>query len=126
MSHTKTCMMLTFVRNRGELAEGWYDPATSKKANDDVRTSSPAPEAQPPASQEQADSRHFLEDSSEDDGLGPALPGGEVVGHTTTNASRLGPTVPSLQDLELKRGTSPSTHYWHICFNKRKELSPSY
>lgn len=103
--------MLTFVRNRGELAEGWYDPATLRKANDatKVPTGSIASTLQ---SHNRATSNPTLEDSSEeDDAPGPALPSSVIATHCNTSKSRLGPTVPSLQDLELKRGTFCFIHY---------------
>ena len=84
-------------RNRGELAEGWYDPSMLGQA-----TSSSRPQ------------RHTVIDNntpsiveedkleSDDDELGPLLPGEllERRGHL----ARAGPAIPSMQDLELKKG----------------------
>ena len=107
--------MLTFVRNRGELAEGWYDPATLRKAQ--AASSS----ANPPSRKE--DQRLQLPSSyrdttrntgddasvdSNDEDIGPALPSDMVSRNTSgdPNVSRSGPSIPTLEDLELQKGTS--------------------
>jgi hypothetical protein len=93
------------VRNRGELSEGWYDPATLWKAQqseldpDRVAASEPPKSAGRPAptesAREEADG-----DSDSDDSVGPTLPGQEG----RSRRARAGPSIPNLQDLELKRG----------------------
>merc|ERR1712098_1017198 len=42
------------------------------------------------------------EESDSDDSIGPALPGQE----SRSRGSRKGPSIPNMQDLELKRGTN--------------------
>ena len=104
--------MLTFVRNRGELAEGWYDPATLKKANNATKVSTGDSIASALASHNRATSSPTIDNGSEeDDAPGPALPSSVITAHCSTSKSRLGPTVPNLQDLELKRGTFWFIHY---------------
>lgn len=82
---------LTYVRNRGELAEGWYDPSTLQKAIDAESNPEPAREKEPTPRNE--------DDSDDDDELGPAPPGQQH----KSRQQRLGPSIPNLQDLELKR-----------------------
>jgi hypothetical protein len=41
------------------------------------------------------------EDSDSDDSIGPTLPGQEG---TRERGGRMGPSIPNMQDLELKRG----------------------
>lgn len=86
------------MRNRGELAEGWYDPATLRKAQASAATtslSSPLPSSKRMKTEAQ-------DQSSDDDAVGPALPNNYI---TTQKAGiRSGPAIPNFQDLELKRG----------------------
>lgn len=106
-------LRLTLVRNRGELAEGWYDPKMYEKAEAFVAGSASAaktpqyralsPRHQPP---------HRVESSDEDE-LGPALPTAPRGG--TRRNNRSGPTIPNLQDLELQQGV-PSTFAWSFKF----------
>lgn len=113
-------MRLTSLRNRGELSEGWYDPSTLQKAvasaaefGDDSRDRAPIPQRpregkEPVPVREQrsteaeisrgVDGGNSVSDS--DDSVGPALPGQE----NRSRRSRTGPSIPNMQDLELKRG----------------------
>jgi hypothetical protein len=92
------------VRNRGELAEGWYDPATLQKSLDkpasDLRSpknqrrglpSRNAKQSAPPADGK-------AEEESSDDEIGPALPSQDA------RISRAGPAIPRVEDLELRDG----------------------
>lgn len=100
------------MRNRGELAEGWYDPATLQKAfksapedNGSVLVEEePQPRGKliksPPAQGLQRNSKEE-EESDSDDSVGPTLPGQEG----QSRRSRVGPSIPNMQDLELKKGT---------------------
>ena len=97
------------MRNRGELAEGWYDPATLRKAQVSAAaieeplastTSRKLPRRASPPYEGQAEKKADL--SSEEDEFGPTLPGKEVHYHDT--AKRPGPAIPNTQDLELRRG----------------------
>ncbi|PQE04408.1 hypothetical protein CJF31_00010385 [Rutstroemia sp. NJR-2017a BVV2] len=102
---------LTCVRNRGELSEGWYDPSTLRKAQDSTRATAEeyAQESNTKLSPEQAaeTGRAFTNNttgegddgSDSDDSIGPTLPGDVGKG----KGSRMGPSIPNLQDLELKR-----------------------
>ena len=89
------------MRNRGELAEGWYDPVTLRKAR-----ASAASTAQRARQSEPSGDGHHDDggDSSDDDAVGPALPGDY---NAAREGRRSGPAIPNLQDLELQRGTSP-------------------
>ena len=89
------------MRNRGELAEGWYDPATLQKAQAsaasyDDHTERPKPRGSPTYGSPRP------EESSDEDLVGPALPGQEVAAYN--KGKRRGPTIPDTQDLELRRG----------------------
>lgn len=88
---------LTYTRNRGELSDGWYDPSTMQK-------SLAAPSQEPTTASSRDNSythtRNARDEASEsDDSVGPALPGQE----RRSKGSRMGPSIPSRQDLELKR-----------------------
>ena len=89
------------MRNRGELAEGWYDPNTLQKAQASVATNNDPTETQ---KTRQAPA-HILprsEESSDEDLLGPSLPSQDVAMYERRN--KQGPGIPNLQDLELQRG----------------------
>lgn len=112
------------MRNRGELAEGWYDPATLQKAvanagaerdeqqpdSHQRRRESPdygAVSHRPPSSprREEATNADDSDDEAEDDAddFGPAaLPAGSAI----TAARRSGPAIPRLDDLEMRDGRS--------------------
>ena len=98
--------MLTFVRNRGELAEGWYDAATLQKAVE----SATKPQYSTTTKRRRRPSPVYNEglsnggdpESSDDDAVGPALPN-QVV-KSSSNIGRHGPSIPNMQDLELQRG----------------------
>lgn len=105
---------LTFVRNRGELAEGWYDPATLQKSLD-----KPAPNSRSPKNQRRdlpsrnakrsappADSK--AEESSDDE-IGPALPSQDA------RISRAGPAIPRMEDLELRDGMTVFVLCTDVC-----------
>ncbi|KAI9803034.1 MAG: hypothetical protein M1825_002269 [Sarcosagium campestre] len=86
--------------NRGELAEGWYDPSTLQKAKqaDPVTRQSNAPDY----SREQGNISRAAqapedEQSDDDDIVGPLLPNKEL------GSRRPGPSIPNVQDLVLKR-----------------------
>ncbi|KAK7516537.1 hypothetical protein IWZ03DRAFT_400090 [Phyllosticta citriasiana] len=108
--------------NRGELAEGWYDPSTLQKA---IASSSTAEQpgdrgaatrlsdhshraspdyglgrgaAASASSANGQDNGTSNEEESEDE-FGPAAMPGQV----STGANRMGPEVPRLEDLELQK-----------------------
>ncbi|KAJ9649799.1 hypothetical protein H2199_000578 [Coniosporium tulheliwenetii] len=87
--------------NRGELAEGWYDPATKQKAvqsSNTVPTKPPSPARQRRPSPDYASGAppQDADTDSDEDAIGPALPSQHV------RSRRAGPAVPSVQDLELR------------------------
>ena len=100
--------MLTYARNRGELAEGWYEPAALQKAIG----SAPKPsfslasvrhrQSSLPHGGDKIDRLPGNESDEDDDAVGPALPTQSP--RDGRNVSRLGPAIPGMQDLELKRG----------------------
>lgn len=95
---------LTWMRNRGELAEGWYDPATKQKAVQSSNTvstksSSPARQRRPSPDYASRAPPQDADTDTDEDAIGPALPSQDV------RSRRAGPAVPSLQDLELRNGT---------------------
>ncbi|KAK5731589.1 hypothetical protein LTR17_011295 [Elasticomyces elasticus] len=87
--------------NRGELAEGWYDPEMKAKADERYVPPSKAAKvvAAPKAGQGAgADGRRedvSDEDEDEDDGYGPALP--------DAARRKAGPSVPGFQDIQQRR-----------------------
>lgn len=91
-------MRLTCVRNRGELAEGWYDPQMLEKAR-----SHPISENTARNSNSRA-SPTYDNVNSEDDEYGPALPSNALQNMTTeTNARKHGPSSAKMQDLQVQR-----------------------
>ena len=79
-------------RNRGDLAEGWYDPATLAKARRGV-------DEPTGRSTSWRESRDVSDDNEDDDDeYGPTLPG------LARPGDRSGPTIPSMQDLEMRNG----------------------
>lgn len=100
-------LKLTFLRNRGELAEGWYDPSTLKKAKErsaedppntvEVDNARQSRRRNSPDYREGGADREEEEDDDDDD-YGPSLPGlGKGKGR------RAGPGIPNVQDLQVKR-----------------------
>lgn len=99
------------MRNRGELAEGWYDPSTLQKAiassaesmqisrdsNSGGQSGQPRKEAW---REERPGKGGFNSSSDSDDSVGPALPGKE----SRSRVTRAGPSIPNMEDLEFKRG----------------------
>lgn len=100
------------MRNRGELAEGWYEPSTLQKA-----IASSAEQEGEPLDQNFRDEqserssrdahrqekrKDFSHNSDSDSGgsIGPTLPGKG----SRPGGWQVGPRMPNMQDLELKRG----------------------
>ncbi|KAI9792821.1 MAG: hypothetical protein M1816_001553 [Peltula sp. TS41687] len=93
-------MRLTFMRNRGELAEGWYEPATKRRADESAHRSDTNQEDHSSSSKDApASDNRDRSDESEDDSFGPPLPG-----ELDKRKTAAGPAVPSIQDLDLRRG----------------------
>ncbi|EED19535.1 conserved hypothetical protein [Talaromyces stipitatus ATCC 10500] len=100
--------------NRGELAEGWYDPATFEKAKgslDNTRTARDRnmiklsrSSERPSSNDDTPDYRRndvpmaANDDDDDDEDYGPKLPSGAVASRGPLS----GPTIPNLQDLELQ------------------------
>ncbi|EKV05847.1 peroxisomal membrane anchor protein conserved region-domain-containing protein [Penicillium digitatum] len=96
--------------NRGELAEGWYDPVTLDKAR---RSAEEEPAAGPRGGRESPDYTRGQratgkaprdppvgnDDEDDDDEYGPSLP----QAGSGRGGPQVGPTIPTMQDLELKR-----------------------
>jgi hypothetical protein len=76
-------------RNEGELAEGWYDPETKRKADMRARD------------EERAERRAQNNDDEDSDEIGPEIPDHDAGG----GSSRAGPAMPKTHDLEYRRGT---------------------
>lgn len=93
-------------RNRGELAEGWYDPQTLRKAQSAANDPITPSQTSIPANSSQED---LIEDDDDDDddGYGPALPSkSDQRIERARTLKQSGPSIPNIQDLELQRGTS--------------------
>lgn len=83
--------------NRGELAEGWYDPKTKERADEravEMGIVQPKTRHEPERAKSgpQPISNVEAADEDDDDEFGPALP-----------VQRSGPSVPSLQDLQHRQ-----------------------
>ena len=103
--------MLTFVRNRGDLAEGWYDPSTLQKTQRSAASASSIAEPERRLrGSPQYGSPVGTEDSSEEDVVGPTLPGQDDSNRRSNE--RAGPAIPNLQDLELRRGQYVNEYSW--------------
>jgi len=104
--------LLTLTRNRGELAEGWYDPSTLQKAiisssesqvtSRDVTSRNQEGRSNRDRGIEKSGKGVSDSGSESDDSVGPTLPGKEG----RSRLSRVGPSIPNRDDLELKRGTT--------------------
>ena len=93
------------TRNQGELAEGWYDPATLEKARTSVAQMQPNTRRDESQGDKNADMNEEgpeEEGEDEEDEYGPVLPTGRGGGLS------LGPTIPTMQDLELRKGMLPT------------------
>ena len=95
--------MLTSVRNRGELAEGWYDPEVKQRADNPSAVLQQDQDAGAlglsPDDQSRQDTRNDeVGDGSDADSIGPSLP------RASRRAQGVGPALPMPQDLELQRG----------------------
>ena len=88
-------------RNRGELAEGWYEPATLQKALASAAsaTASAGTRHRPSPTQDTG-SKEAQGTISDDDDVGP-LPPPSSFG---AGVAQAGPAIPSIQDLELRHG----------------------
>ncbi|KAK4994140.1 hypothetical protein LTR66_005767 [Elasticomyces elasticus] len=93
--------------NRGELAEGWYDPATKQRAEESASTwrseaRSPTHQQKDPLDHGEQTLRSPLDtgNSGDEDDYGPTLPA-QAIAHR-----RPGPSIPSLEDLEYKKELS--------------------
>ncbi|KAJ5493258.1 hypothetical protein N7539_002004 [Penicillium diatomitis] len=102
----------SFVRkwNHGELAEGWYDPDTLERARQNAAEYASAPIERASPTYEREDSTVVAsaghptaekEDDGDEDGeeYGPTVP----ISGLSKNVTHPGPTIPNMQDLELKR-----------------------
>ncbi|KAF4449409.1 RNA helicase [Fusarium albosuccineum] len=88
--------------NRGELAEGWYDPEMFARVSADNQGAPPArnstgrkDEREERANGGDDDDKERDVDSEDEDDYGPTLP-------TSDRARRSGPGIPTLQDLSLR------------------------
>ncbi|KIW08230.1 uncharacterized protein PV09_01158 [Verruconis gallopava] len=89
--------------NRGELAEGWYDPSTKKKADHSALTSDLQNHTPQENEEHDVSTRDYCsraqgnqsDDESEDDEFGPSLPA------ETRSGKISGPAIPNMQELEL-------------------------
>lgn len=101
------------MRNRGELAEGWYDPATLQKAQASAAFNPPTIASQTLARDSPVQSSQSRGDeSSEDDVVGPAIPDSKLSVYKASRKS--GPAIPDFQDLELQRGKYPLVYLFIV------------
>ncbi|RSL62495.1 hypothetical protein CEP54_005720 [Fusarium duplospermum] len=86
--------------NRGELAEGWYDPEmfariTAQTQGASSRASHSTARRDEREERTDDDAKRRDDNSEEEDDYGPTLP-------TSDNTRRSGPGIPTLQDLSLR------------------------
>jgi hypothetical protein len=84
-------------RNQGELAEGWYDPETKRKA--DMR-----------AREEERAERGGHNNDEDSDEVGPEIPDRDLA-----RGEIAGPAMPKTQDLEYRRGVYPLLSERYLC-----------
>ena len=102
------------MRNRGELAEGWYDPSTLEKAKASASETSTIPESRLGIRDSPTyDDTTLANRSSDDDIVGPTLPGQAT--STRAGGKRPGPALPNLQDIELNRGIDTLQLFIRLC-----------
>ncbi|KAE8373400.1 hypothetical protein BDV26DRAFT_272237 [Aspergillus bertholletiae] len=101
--------------NRGELAEGWYDPSTFEKAcqnaqDEPVASASRQQHRRSPDYSRGEDDRADREEeedntNEDDDDYGPVLPKYDQLGRYESGRAgqSSGPTIPTMQDLELRK-----------------------
>ncbi|KAE8353302.1 peroxisomal membrane anchor protein conserved region-domain-containing protein [Aspergillus coremiiformis] len=82
--------------NRGELAEGWYDPSTLEKARSVPLEAIGGYRGSPDYGRGDEQEEEIVDD--EEDEYGPVLPGGHL-----SRVGLSGPTIPTMQDLELRK-----------------------
>jgi hypothetical protein len=96
---------LTSLRNRGELAEGWYDPSTKTKATASFSAAPARLEVLRDSPEYTSKDESMLlsprkvEEDSEDDDIGPPLPPGD----NGAVDRRRGPVIPGFADLQDRR-----------------------
>jgi hypothetical protein len=89
--------LLTWARNRGDLARSWYDPSMLKTAQETVQTLQKETSDRRPRASPKYASRKDAEQPSDDDDFGPAPPPGGVARHPGH-----GPTIPRLDDIAYR------------------------
>ena len=87
--------------NRGELAEGWYDPETFSRIKESdpgrTRRAENASGRHGDAEKEDITAENEGDEDEDEDDYGPVLPTG-----TLSSGRRSGPGIPTLQDLSLR------------------------
>lgn len=118
--------LLTSLRNRGELAEGWYDPATLHKAA--ASAGSPSRPAalgnEPGRASKYGDHTKSTdaEASSDEDIVGPSLPNN--ISEDKDARTRPGPAIPNLQDLDFQRGMFVNSRFTDYLFPEPMHSKP--
>lgn len=112
------------MRNRGELAEGWYDPETLRKAQ--IRPAGLEPQVSPRrkrgrstpelrswAGRKVVQSDADVDEEEDEDEYGPRLPSQTASIHPGMSSRGPGPAIPNLSDLrerqELRSEEATST-----------------
>ena len=92
--------------NRGELAEGWYDPETKRRADERSQVGLGQrlwPDSHRHREAQRTDTAAVSHDEhEEDDEYGPPKPGASGGGY--------GPAIPTMQDLQYKRELAEEDH----------------
>ena len=101
LPHGEPCL---HSRNRGELAEGWYDPQTLAKSQTAEAKHEAQPKQRPSPVQTTRPTRpqnNPGDDSNDSDDYGPSLPT-DLIHNIETSRSRSGPSIPRLDDLQIQ------------------------
>lgn len=81
--------------NRGELAEGWYDPEMYQRISSASNNDAPAQVRRHISPKPTTQREDISEDEDSDEDYGPVLPGGR-------SGRRAGASIPSIQDLAVR------------------------
>ncbi|KAL9101412.1 MAG: hypothetical protein Q9163_003323 [Psora crenata] len=112
--------------NRGELAEGWYDPGILQKAKASTASATSLDQGTQPKLRRHASpvyhSRIDEVASSEEEELGPSLPSNAIPLHR--RQQNPGPVGPKRQDIDMQRGLEPGTAHAQrevLLFDRRQD-----
>ena len=87
------------------MADGWYDPSRLERATSALYT-----REQPGKTTEKPPTTDQYEDENDSDDFGPHVPKNTMA--SRKGSARPGPAIPSMQDIELRKGTNSRISIW--------------